>query len=185
VLGTGVVATRRGPARPRTIAAGRPLLGIVAAILVGVAAAVFEVVLARWLPGDIPRPHLVLVAAVVMTVARGFGSGAAAAIAGGVALDAIAFRTLGVSAAAVLVSSSAVAAAASGLRGPARVLAVSLVAPASVLLGLLGLLSSAPALALGGAVANLAPAATLDVAAASAFGLPILLLPKRRVRAAQ
>ena len=94
-----------------------------------------ELAIARVVPSGAPAPGLVLVMVVTVAVAGGIEAAVVASVAGGLALDVVAFRPLGMTAVALLLVAAATIAAAAPLRGTARAAAAAMIVPAAILGG--------------------------------------------------
>ena len=126
-------------------------------------AAMVEVAVAHALPPGAPRPHLALIAVVTLALVSGLESTAIAALAGGAALDVLAFRPLGLTAFGLLLVGGATSAVASPLTGLRRTVGLVAVVPAAIVLGLPAAVGSPMAVDAVDAVRGMLPGAALDL----------------------
>jgi rod shape-determining protein MreD len=145
---------------------------LVAAIAATVTA-IFELTITPYLRVGDAQPHVVFVFAVIWTVAAGLDSGLAWAFVGGVALDVLAERPLGVSSFALLITVGTTALLARALVRIRPLIAVLAAAPLSLvysmtLIALFGILR--PPFPVADPVGLLVPGAVYDVVLAAALG---------------
>jgi hypothetical protein len=153
----------------------RTLLRFLVVVGAATLAAILELAVARALPAGAPRPHVALIVVSVVAVVGGLEMTAVAALAGGLALDALAFRPLGVTPLGLLLAGGATAALASPFAGVKRTVGLAAVVPADIGLGLAALLDS-PGVNAAQAAWRLAPGAALDLSLAcplAALGLAL------------
>jgi rod shape-determining protein MreD len=163
-------ATFRETGDPATSLRGQTLLRVTGMAAGATLAAMVEVAVAHALPPGAPRPHLALIVVVTLALVSGLESTAIAALAGGAALDVLAFRPLGLTASGLLLVGGATAAVASPLTGMRRTVGLVAVVPAAIVLGLLAAVGSPMAVDAVDAVRGLLPGAATDLALALPLG---------------
>jgi rod shape-determining protein MreD len=135
--------------------------------------AIFELTVGPYLRVGDAQPHFVLVYAIIWTVAVGLESGLAAAFVGGIVLDALAQRPLGVSPFALIVCVGVAAVVARALARIRPIIVVPVVALLSLVYSmtsfvLLGVLRMP--IAIGDPIATLLPGVAYDALFAIALG---------------
>ena len=147
------------------------------------AAALVELSLVPYLGVEGAYPHPVLVFGVIWTIANGFESGLAWAFVGGVALDSLAARPLGISSFALLVSvggASAIGRAFIRIRPLAPIIAIPTLSLVNSMI-LLGLLAAIrPPVVVVDPIATFMPGAVFDAVLGVLFGPLIVSVRDRR-----
>lgn len=147
-------------------------------------AALLELSLVQYITVGGAHPHLVLVLAVIVTVAVGFEPGLVWAFVGGVALDVIADRPLGVSALALLISVGGAAALARALvrlrpLAPIIIVGIFSLVNSLIQLGLFGALKISSSVS--DPIGVLAPGIAYDLVLAALIGPLAVAVHDRRL----
>jgi rod shape-determining protein MreD len=169
---------------PATSLRGQTLLRASASAAAATLAATVELAVAHALPADAARPHLVLIVVVTLALVSGLESTALAAVAGGAAVDVLAFRPLGLTAFALLLVGGATSAVAAPLTGMKRTVGLVAVVPATIVLRLPAAVSSPTAVDVVEAAWRMLPGAALDLILALPLVLVGLALRRRQAKEA-
>jgi hypothetical protein len=177
-------ATFRKTGDPATSLRGQTLLRVSGMAAGATLAAMGEVAAAHALPAGAPTPHLALIVVVTLALVSGLESAAVAALAGGAALDVLAFRPLGLTAFGLLLVGGATSAVASPLTGMRRTVGLLGVVPAAIVLGLPAAVGSPMVVDVVDAARRMLPGAVIDLTLALPLGFVGLVLRRRLAKEA-